>query len=111
MLRDLREPQLVRLRRVELASHEIVMDRRARPLSFASRFLLPKRAPQAVVTADAPRGPVAHWFACLSGFVGEEAVPELGIFHVRSMDGIGAICLHNLTIGRWVTEPAIVGLA
>lgn len=74
---DVCEPQAVRSVSGEVAADQVVVHRRAGLLDPAA--LLAEHAPPVVVPADPPRGPVGHRGTRAAGFVGQEAVAQLGI--------------------------------
>ena len=70
MLRDVRQPQLVRHRRGEVPLDEVVMDRWAGLRALAPLGLLAERREPAVGRADPPRGPLSHHLPGVAGLVG-----------------------------------------
>lgn len=73
--------------------------------------LLPEDGPPLVVSADPPRGPLAHALANGFCFAGEEPVAELGIIAVGVEQGVRPIGLDQLGLGDLLFPPAVVGLA
>ncbi len=117
MLRDVREPQLVRAVGFEdVADHavlvdhgaQVVVDRRAGLLRLAPLGLAEHRPP-AQLGADPPRGPLGHGFAGLLRFVKEEPVAELRVVLVGVEQRVGAVGLDQFGVGDRLSEPAVVG--
>src|SRR5699024_4914059 len=81
VLGDVGQPQLVDVIGSEVPLDEVIVDRRSRTFPVLGA-LLPENGPPLVVVADPPRGPLAHDLTSLSGFAGEESVPELRVVAV-----------------------------
>ena len=118
MLRDVHEPELVRrvggehvTRSAVLVDDgaEVVVDGWAGAPALAA--LLPERAPPPIRGRDPPRRPIRHGFARITGLVGEEPVPELGVVAVRVEERVRAIRLHHLAGGDGIRQPPVIGLA
>jgi hypothetical protein len=105
-----REPQLVRGVRGEVAAHQVVMGRGARlgPLAGAR---LAEHRPPAVVPADLPHRAVTRDMSLGTDLIGEEPIPELGIVAVRVEDRVRQVRLVELGVGDRAGQPPVVGLA
>jgi hypothetical protein len=110
MLGIFAEPQHIRLIRSEAPLHQVVMDRRpGLAISAAPGFA--EHAPPPVGRADPARGPPRHHLTRGSGFVGEEAVPELRVVTMSIEQGRGPIGLGDLAGGDRCGQPPVIGLA
>lgn len=110
MLSDIGQPQFVHRRGGELSLHEIVMDRGSGPLPRPSWLLLPERTPPALCGSDPPRRPVTHYLARVTGFIGKEPIPELGVITVRVKECVRSIRFDKFPLTDRLLQPAIVGL-
>src|SRR6218665_3499615 len=71
---------------------------------------LPDPPPPAIGGPDPPRGPIRHHLTDITGLVGEEPMPELGIVPVGVEERVRAIRLHHLARHDGVGPPPVVGL-
>jgi len=99
VLRKIGQPQFVDVIDGEVPLHEIIVDRWPGTLPVLAA-LLAEGGPPLVVSADLPRGPLAHHLAGLRGLVDQEPVPVLGVIAMGVHQGVGAVGLDQL---GWVT--------
>src|SRR5205085_287493 len=97
MLGDVREPQLVRRVRAELAAHEVIV-RGGAGLGTLAGLALAEHGPPAVLRAALPHRPLTHIEAGRVDFVGEEPIPELRIVTMRVEQRVRKVSLVPLGI-------------
>ena len=73
--------------------------------------LLTEHTPPAVLRADPPRGPVAHALPGLTGLVGQQPVPELGVVAVGVKQRVRAVGGRQHGRGDRFLQPPVVRLA
>jgi hypothetical protein len=109
VLGDVGQPQLVGAGCGELAAHEVVVHRRARPAPLTA-FAGMHRG-QARHRAEPPDPAFRHLAPGRVELVGDEAVDELGVVVMDVDRGVHQVGVVEITGADGVGEPGVVGLA
>ena len=109
VLRDVGEPQLVRMSRGELPAHEVVVDRRAR--SLASPTVAVQHRGDAVLAAQARHAVLARVDPAFgSELVGDEAVAEDRVIGMDLTGSIDEVRVGPVPVSHRVGPPPVEAL-